>query len=64
MTENITISRIEQVSAKPQECIKCKSKNLRSDVIQGQLGNPSKGQPMKNIQHAYCTSCEILMIWT
>ena len=54
--ENINISWINQVSKKPEKCIRCENTELRSDVVKVAFGT-------KNADHVYCSKCETLMVF-
>jgi len=59
----IEIERLLYVNERPILCVNCKSTGLRSDVARETLGNPNQGNPTKNVDHAYCSSCKTLMVY-
>ena len=59
---NYNISQIRNVAEKPTKCIECGNENLRDNIVKASSGHPSAGIPVKEVEHAYCSSCETLMI--
>ena len=59
----IEIERLLYVDERPILCVNCKSTGLQSDVARATLEDPKQGKPLKNVDHAYCSSCKTLMVY-